>query len=49
MFQTWWFYYAEPLKGYIERTPDMKNKNIITMHGRLDAVIPVNGGVDGWG
>lgn len=48
MFKTWWFYFAQPLKGYLEDVPDMKDKNIFVMHGRLDAVIPILGGVDGW-
>lgn len=39
---------AQPLTGYMSSSQALKGKALVTLHGREDTTIPLNGGVDGY-
>lgn len=39
---------AQPLKGYMSSPKALKGSHLLTLHGREDTTIPINGGVDGY-
>jgi hypothetical protein len=38
---------AQPLTGYMSSPKALRGKSLVTLHGREDKTIPLNGGVDG--